>query len=53
MVTVRFDVVPAPGAAAVLGLGGLLAARRRRTRIVVTTTWTIVPAARSRAAGTF
>jgi hypothetical protein len=29
-VTVRFDVVPAPGAAAVLGLGGLLAARRRR-----------------------
>lgn len=29
-VTVRFDVVPAPGAAALLGLGGLLAARRRR-----------------------
>lgn len=29
-VTARFNVVPAPGAAAVLGLGGLLAARRRR-----------------------
>jgi hypothetical protein len=28
--TVRFEVVPAPGAGAVLGLGGLLAARRRR-----------------------
>jgi hypothetical protein len=26
----HFDVVPAPGAAAVLGLGGLMAARRRR-----------------------
>ncbi len=29
-VTARFNVVPTPGAAAVLGLGGLLAARRRR-----------------------
>ena len=26
----RFEIVPAPGAAALLGLGGLLAARRRR-----------------------
>jgi hypothetical protein len=30
-VTVRFNVVPTPGAAAVLGLGGLFAARRRRS----------------------
>jgi hypothetical protein len=29
-VTARFDVVPAPGAASLLGLGGLLALRRRR-----------------------
>lgn len=28
--TVKVDVIPAPGAAALLGLGGLLAARRRR-----------------------
>lgn len=29
-VTVRFDIVPAPGAAAMLALGGMLSARRRR-----------------------